>query len=795
MTQTETNVKPNYRKVNPENIPAEMKGIPHWVVWRGELRGGKWTKPPYDAKTRRDASTKDPSTWTDFDTALSVYQGGGYDGIGFVLTKPLSLVGFDFDHCMPGGEITPEVQGFLDQLQSYTEFSPTDGIRALAFGKKPGYARCKIPAKGYEVYETGRYLTITGHSVNGHARIEKRQPEIEAVCRAWWPEEKKTSTGEKRGASSSVDMDDQELLEKALRDDKFQTLYSGDTSGYGSQSEADLALCSKLAFWTGRDAGRMDQFFRSSGLMRDKWGGKHGKATYGQMTIEKAIAGCTNTYDPRYGRGGDDFHRGGEDGPMQLQRALEEQSPCPIDSLPDVLKGAVLSLHGSIKAPIPLCMQSVLAAAALAVQGRANVIIDGRIYPLSENFLTIGESGERKSAVDKQALRPHTERQKELKEEYDLQFQDYYIEVDSWKKSREEALKKGKTHGEKQDLLRELGPEPEQPIGYVLKTDEATFQGLFRLLQDGQPSIGLFSDEGGRLLGGYSMAAENKLQMVAGLSNLWDGEPLGRSTGGNGTAILYGKRLSTHLLMQRQVASSLLCDPMVRDQGFLSRCLVAYPQTTIGTREYSQTDLTKNPAMRAYWKKLKDILELPLLIAENTKNDLSLPNRPLSRNAKRLWIDFHNLIEKQMADGGRLECIRDLGSKLPEHAARLAGTLSLVEDINAHEIGEEAMANGIELADFYLQEAIRIRGGLEPDPELDLAQEVLDFLHKKWMPKYGKYLCLVPLYQEGPTGIRTAKKARESVRILEDHGWLVKQDGPKKVCGKTRKEVWEVRNG
>src|SRR5215212_8895145 len=44
--------------------------------------------------------------------------------------------------------------------------------------------------------------------------------------------------------------------------------YGGETGDYPSASEADLALCRALAFWSGGDRERIDRLFRKSGLMR-----------------------------------------------------------------------------------------------------------------------------------------------------------------------------------------------------------------------------------------------------------------------------------------------------------------------------------------------------------------------------------------------------------------------------------------------------------------------------------------------------------------------------------------------
>src|SRR5205085_10879359 len=86
------------------------------------------------------------------------------------------------------------------------------------------------------------------------------------------------------------------LAHSAKNGAKFSSAWAGDSSEYDSASEGDLALCRHLAFWTGCDASWMDRLFRQSGRMRDKWDKRHGHGTYGNITITKAIDGCTETY-------------------------------------------------------------------------------------------------------------------------------------------------------------------------------------------------------------------------------------------------------------------------------------------------------------------------------------------------------------------------------------------------------------------------------------------------------------------------------------------------------------------
>lgn len=99
-----------------------------------------------------------------------------------------------------------------------------------------------------------------------------------------------------------VSLDDNAIIAKAqaAKDGRsFQQLFGGDWVGYPSQSEADQALCNKLAFWTGKDPARMDRIFRISGLYRPKWDERHGAKTYGETTIERAIEGTGEVYQER----------------------------------------------------------------------------------------------------------------------------------------------------------------------------------------------------------------------------------------------------------------------------------------------------------------------------------------------------------------------------------------------------------------------------------------------------------------------------------------------------------------
>lgn len=284
-----------------ENIPSELKTLAHWVCWKSENRDGKPTKPPYNAKTGGYAESNNPETWVDFQTAFNKYTENGFDGVGIVLTKDDPFTGFDLDHCINAktGEVEPWAQKIVDALNTYAEVSPSgEGIRGFLRGKLPPGGRKQ---GNIEFYDYGRYLTVTGHALNGN-QIESRQAELEKLHIEIFPPKAKEKQRPRTEGRASLD--DQALLKKAFNSrngDKIQKLYNGDFSDYPSQSEADQALCNHLAFWFGCDFQVIDTVFRNSGLMRDKWGKKHygDGRTYGQATIEKALNNTHETYQAK----------------------------------------------------------------------------------------------------------------------------------------------------------------------------------------------------------------------------------------------------------------------------------------------------------------------------------------------------------------------------------------------------------------------------------------------------------------------------------------------------------------
>jgi putative DNA primase/helicase len=307
-------------QVQTENIPKALKQSPNFVLWRKEERDKRETKVPYQ-RNGRYAKSDDPTTWTNYSAAVSalINGHGKYDGIGFCLSEG-TPIGIDLDHCrcpaFPGIEIiAPWATEIIKQVDSYTEASPSGkGIRIFAYGGKlPAHGRKKgLPEYGgdncrkdavpaFEIYESGRYLTITGNRIAWTPTDVMSRPEAIATVHKRIFSDMATDKGKPEIVRPVANMSVTDTLEKAYRSkngEKIRALYNGNYLDYPSQSEADLALCSHLAFWFGNDSAQIDSAFRSSGLFRPKWNEKHFSSgqTYGQSVIEKAVSSCKETY-------------------------------------------------------------------------------------------------------------------------------------------------------------------------------------------------------------------------------------------------------------------------------------------------------------------------------------------------------------------------------------------------------------------------------------------------------------------------------------------------------------------
>ena len=150
------------------------------------------------------------------------------------------------------------------------------------------------------------------------------------------------------------------------------------------------------------------------------------------------------------------------------------------------------------------------------------------------------------------------------------------------------------------------------------------------------------------------MAAEAKLRTISILSAAWDGDPIKRVRVAE-TVVLPGRRVGMHLMIQPLIAASALADKMLNNQGFLSRILACKPKSLIGARLYRQPPPESEQILQEYEGRVLKILSTPYPLADKQPNELAPRLVTFSEEAKELFWDFTNEVERQQADGGEYE--------------------------------------------------------------------------------------------------------------------------------------------
>lgn len=252
-----------------ESLPAELKALNQWLVWRyEEVEGSKPTKVPYNPRTGYPASVTDPQTWCPFDYAVQAVAetNGAYAGIGFVFTERDQYCGIDLDHLENDPEGSARQVLIFQKMDSYSERSPSgQGLHIIVKAHVP-HGRKR---HGIEVYSSGRFFTMTGN-VYHNAPIADRQELVQLL----WSEMGASAQPNYYAGDFTENNSDAEIFDMASRarnGDLFLQLWNGDASGYFSTSEADFALIDIIAYYTKHRMQIQRMFMQSALGKRDKY--------------------------------------------------------------------------------------------------------------------------------------------------------------------------------------------------------------------------------------------------------------------------------------------------------------------------------------------------------------------------------------------------------------------------------------------------------------------------------------------------------------------------------------------
>lgn len=411
---------------------------------------------------------------------------------------------------------------------------------------------------------------------------------------------------------------------------------------------------------------------------------------------------------------------------LQPLTAKIEPEAYPLDALPDTIREAVEEVAAFIKAPLPLVAGSALGALSLALQAHCDIKRAERLTgPTGLFMLSIADSGERKTTCDgffTSAIRQYEAEQAELAAPL---LKDYAAELAAWNAEREgllsaikDAGKKGSNTRDKKDDLIELErSKPEPPRIPRLILGDETPENLAYTLAKNWPSAGVVSSEAGVVFGAHGMGKDSVMRNMALLNMLWDGGALSIGRRSSESFTVKDARLTVALQIQEATLRAFFdkSGGLARGTGFLARFLVAWPESTQGSRPFTDPPETW-PKLARFHQRITEILNNPAPL--NEQGGLDPVMLTFTPAAKAAWIAIHDAIEIELKAGGELYDVRDVASKTADNAARLAALFHGFTKEIGGAVDVDSFESASRIAVWHLSEARRFFGELALPVEL-----------------------------------------------------------------------------
>lgn len=460
----------------------------------------------------------------------------------------------------------------------------------------------------------------------------------------------------------------------------------------------------------------------------------------------------------------------------QPLRTTERAEPYPVHALPPIVRDAVEEVARYVQAPLALIAASALSAVSTAVQTRFSVQRDARLSgPASLYLLTVAESGERKSTVDKMftaALREWEAKQgrefRKRRAVYEAALVEWRREDQTLREQYEAGSLPEPKEGEFDPLTLHQFNLPVEPklrtIMYGDDTPEALAIALAKY-----PVASIISAEAGIIFGSHGMNAESVTRNLAQANAMWDGDAIRQGRVGRDRLVVEDMRVTMGLQVQPAVLDAFVqkTGGLARGIGYFARFLFSRPETTQGTRFYVIED-SDPVAVRAFNERMTTLLDLEPQFDEN---DRLLPHYVgFDAEAYATWYHFHDEVEEQVGDGDVFSGIRDVASKAADNAARLACCLHVFGGNTAPHIGRDTMLGACSLMRWYLDEAVRFARARDVTEEVRNAELLEEWLIREFKKRRGGDITVNDARQKGPNSLRLKRKLDDAFELLETHG-------------------------
>lgn len=447
----------------------------------------------------------------------------------------------------------------------------------------------------------------------------------------------------------------------------------------------------------------------------------------------------------------------------------------PIYRLPLRLQRAVLALHHKVKAPIPICVISILGAASIAcAAGHRVTRFNGLTSNIALFLLAIAASGERKTTCDNLASRALVEVEKTLREVFDKETVAFDAAFATWKAlhsgvstALKRAAESGKDTDELEVRLAEIvANKPVKPVFGAILLNDITPEALNEHLAN-NAFAGLFSNEAGAIFRARTM------NNLGNLNIAWDGGTIRVNRKNQPPLIVDAATLTMCLMVQPEVLQAFLetKGEHARTSGFLARILMCNPISTQGQRFEQLTDLEQSADLDEFQQWTKSLL----LSAIDNSGRLKIRKKYLNftPSAKERCRDYHNLIESHLQPIGQLADVRDAGSKAGDNMARLAAIFHLAND----EIGDitvETTESAIAVSDYFLTEFKRLFGQVPQVPAWQTDAQNLWNKILQTASRLNSYRIRRNLIRQcAPNSLREKALFNSALNTLANWGWVV----------------------
>ncbi|AUQ26505.1 MULTISPECIES: YfjI family protein [Dickeya] len=440
--------------------------------------------------------------------------------------------------------------------------------------------------------------------------------------------------------------------------------------------------------------------------------------------------------------------------------------PFPVHVFPPIIKNAVYEVEQHTQAPQALIVTAILGVISLACQNRIDVCRQSNLRgPVSLFLLTLAESGERKSTVDKLLMKPLYQLEEEWFEKYTQDLIIWRNEDTAFNIAKKALISKikseilrNKDHSTTDERLKALLAEtPKIPVRFKQIFNDATPAAIKDYLCGRWRSIGLMSDEAGIIFNGYAL---NELPFI---NKMWDGGMFSVERKKEPEKLIRDARMTQSLMVQPDAFKGYIerKGDMAKAIGYFARCLVCQPGSTQGYRQIT-SPVVSSEHLPIFHQRLIDIVNES--IAKNDENERQCLH--FSPEAEKRWIEFYNKVESEMGLIGFLSDFKDYASKIAENMARIAALLHYFNG-DEGDISLNAVESAVAISAWYVDEYVRIFS--KPEPLLLVSSEA-DELYA-WIKDYC-YKCFVPyirkttILQYGPNRFRNRSKVNELLSTL-----------------------------